>query len=298
MTRALRMRAWLGRFGLPVWFAAWSIASVGLLVLYEFPLGLDARIYHAAAAAWLAGGNPWSAQASVYYFAGLPPTVLAFVPFTILPEDVFVVLWLGVTVASAAWIIKKLRLSWWWLLFPPLAEGIFSGNPQIVLLALLVSAWGAFLAPALKVYALVPLAGEWRWRSVGAAALVLGATVVIAPGLWQTYLGEFGRISDVLAQQAVGGFSACYRPLLLVPAVLAILALAVVALRPATQFHYSTFAMPLVGSSPAVLLLTAALAVPVRGLPAVAIIVYAAWRVLGWWRTRSGAAAQTPVETQ
>lgn len=307
---------WLGRFGLPIWFAAWSIAGVGLLVAYEFPIGLDARIYHAAAVAWLGGGDPWSARASVYYFSGLPPTVLAFVPFTVLPETAFTALWLALTLLAAVYIVRMLGLPWWWLLFPPLAEGLFSGNPQVVLLALLLTARGAFIAPVLKVYALFPLVGELRLRAVVAALAVLGATVVVAPALWQTYLAEFARISDYLAAQANGGFSAYSRPILLVPAVAAVVVLAlvdrraagwlaVVALWPSTQFHYSTLAMPLMPGGAAgerstsegrlaLGLFAATLAVPIRGLPAIAVIGFAAWR--GWSVRR--ARRQTLVDTQ
>lgn len=301
--RAAWLRAWLGQWGLPIWFVGWSIASVGLLVLYEFPIGLDARIYHAAAVALLQGGDPWDAQASVYYFSGLPPTVLAFAPFAFLPEGAFTVLWLALTLVAALYIVRSLRLPWWWLLFPPLAEGLFSGNPQIVLLALLLSVRSAFLAPVLKVYALVPLIGERRWGSVVAALAVLGATVLLAPGLWGTYLGELGRISDYLFQQANGGFSAYYHPVLLLAAVVALGGLvlvdlraagwlAVIAVWPSTQFHYSTMAMPLMGSGTvAMAVFAAALAVPVRGLPAVAVIGYAAWRGWAWWRARRASRA-------
>jgi hypothetical protein len=309
---------WLSRYGLPIWFAAWSIANVGLLLLYEFPVGLDARIYHAAAVAWLNGGDPWNAQASVYYFSGLPPTVLAFVPFAPLPEAAFTVVWLAITFFAGIHIVRALRLPWWWLLFPPLAEGFFSGNPQVVILALLLTARGAFLAPVLKVYAFAPIVGERRWRTLLAGLVVIVASVVVAPSLWAIYVGEFTRISDYLYQQANGGFSAYYHPLLLVPALvaLAILALvdlraagwlAVIAVWPSTQFHYSTFAMPLMSdrtsarareswvASPgmALAVFAAALAVPVRGLPAVAVIGFAAWRTWTWWRERTarGAAA-------
>jgi hypothetical protein len=58
-----------------------------------------------------------------------------------------------------------------------------------------------------------------------------------------------------------------------------------------------------VGSPVAALWMAAALAVPVRGLPAVAVMGYAAWRLFEWVRARRGrtvtpTGAQTEVETQ
>ena len=71
----------------------------------------------------------------------------------------------------------------WWLLFPPIAEALFSGNPQLVVLALLVTnnPIAAAVATGLKVYAFIPLLGETRWRQIGITVLFNVSTIPIAP---------------------------------------------------------------------------------------------------------------------
>jgi hypothetical protein len=129
------------------------------------------------------------------------------------------------------------------------------------------------------------------------------ATFVVAPSLWIQYLNEFGKISANLAQQSDNGYSAFYYPLLLVPAAVAIVLLwrrdakaaawlAVPALWPSTEFHYSTFAQPVMTPLLAVLL-----AVPTPQLAPVAIMLYVFWRfAMEPFRTRlaSWAARATP----
>ncbi len=143
----------------------------------------------------------------------------------------------------------------------------------------------AATAVAFKVYVVVPLIGERRLLTAVVGTGIAGLTIVVAPGLWGQYLQSFSGVSARLAAESDGGFSAFSTPLLVIPTGLALLALArldpraagwlvVTALWPATEFHYSTFAMPV--ATPA---LAAALAVPIPGLPAVAVIGFAAWRL-------------------
>ena len=100
-------------------------------------VGIDGRLYYRAAQTWLAGGDPWTAYTATNtrppsgqyiheMFVGPPPTVLAFVPFVWIPETLFVVGWLAVTVAAAVYTIRRLGLPIWWLLFPPLMEGLIA----------------------------------------------------------------------------------------------------------------------------------------------------------------------------
>jgi hypothetical protein len=75
---------------LALWFCAWSVLDqIGHLGNF----GGDARLYYEGAAAWLAGRDPWSVSLGGVHFAGLPPTVEVFAPFTILPVDVVAVVW-------------------------------------------------------------------------------------------------------------------------------------------------------------------------------------------------------------
>jgi hypothetical protein len=125
-------------------------------------------------------------------------------------------------------VIVRLGLPWWWLLFPPLAEGLWSGNPGIVVLALVLSGrwWLEALAPPLKLYGGIPLAAQVRWRSLAAAAAMVGATMVLAPDLWRVYLVNFTAISDRLLAESAGGFGANAWPVLLVAVIVAVGALA------------------------------------------------------------------------
>jgi len=285
----------LGQAGLAVWFAGLTYGRISQFVRANFPLGQDIRIYYRGVAQWLHGGDPWSANVAVgkhvvFYYAGSPATTVLLAPSALLSEDQFTVLWLGLTALSALAIIRWFRLPLWWLLFPPTAEALYSGNPQIVVLLLLLLGAGKAgvladtVSVALKVYAVIPLIGERRLRRVGLALALTVATFIVAPSLWIEYLGQFGAISARLAQESVNGYSAFYYPLLLIPTAIAIALLwrrdpkaaawlAVPALWPASEFHYSTFAMPVMTPLLAVLL-----AVPIQRLAPFVIMLYVFWR--------------------
>ncbi len=287
-----------GRLALAAWFAYWSYERLSFYVRNGVPLGQDIRIYYRAVKAWLSGGDPWSARVfvhghSAFSYAGSPATTVVLAPSVLLSESQFTVVWLGLTALSAIAIVRWLRLPLWYLLFPPTLEALYSGNPQLVTMALVLAGarGGGFvadaLAVALKVYALAPLAGERSMRRVTLALTVTLATVVLAPSLWIRYATSFSAISARLAQESANGFSAFYYPLLLVPAAAAILALwwrdrraagwlAVPALWPASEFHYSTFALPVMTPILAVLL-----AIPRQQLPPIAIVLDVAWRLGG-----------------
>ncbi|HVA85730.1 MAG TPA: hypothetical protein VNF73_05330 [Candidatus Saccharimonadales bacterium] len=286
---------------LPAWFALWTIADVS----HRFGdfFASDTRIYYRATQTWLAGGDPWSAAVGPFHFAGLPPTVQLFVPLTWLPEEVAV--WLGflVGVASAVAIVRMLRLPAWWLLFPPLAHGVIVANPHILLTALLLSGRPAFEAVAslLKIYAVVPLVGQFRVRGLILTAAGLIASFALAPNLWLGYLGEMAATTARLNDEAAGGFSAAIAPILLAPMAIIVLALAAVdrraaswlavpALWPASQFFTSTFAMPVLAGGGAAWF-AAMLAIPSRGVVPIAIAVYAVVRL---WQARREARLRDP----
>ena len=126
-----------------------------------------------------------------FHFSGLPPTVLAFIPFAALPESVTAWGWVGLSVAAAILIVRRLKLSWWYLAFPPLVLGVYAGNPQIALLALLLVGAGP-LGAVLKVYAVVPMAGEGRWRALALTGAIFAASVAVAPGLWTSWWDQLG----------------------------------------------------------------------------------------------------------
>jgi len=272
---------------LPLIFVPLAAADVVASVVREW-LGSDAHLYYQASAAWLAGGNPWdvSVQHSglVFHYYALPTAVLALAPFTAAPEAVFVPFWVGVQAASAVFVVRRLRLTWWWLAFPPLVKGVLVGNPSLVVLALALAAHPVLnaVAPVLKVYMGIALFGERRWRGI-ALALGLGvATLVLTPGLWGDFFAGAAARNDRLLIEANGGYSGFRHPVLFAGAALALLAiarrdlrvacwLAPIALWPGSQFHWSTLAMPVMTTPLAYLL-----ALPAHGLPPIAVMVYAA----------------------
>ncbi len=198
----------------------------------QFPVGLDATIYYRGVVAWLNGTNPWDAAVVVsgfaYHYAGTPVTTVIMAPAALLNEDVFTLAWVVLTWVATIWTLRRLGFPIWWLLFPPIAEALFSANPQLVVLALLVANHSAAsaVATALKVYAFIPLFGEGRWRQIGLAVGLNLTTMVVAPDLWLAYIRQFGEISSRLEYESLQGLSAFYFPVLLAVTVVALLILA------------------------------------------------------------------------
>ena len=305
----IRRSPWAPRLGSAVlfaWFAYWTWQVIGDN-FGQWPyhldvVGTDGRLYYRAAQVWLAGGDPWTAYVTQnafplsgtwvhFLFTGPPPTVLAFVPFAWIPEPVFVIAWLGATLAAALYTLRRLHLPVWWILFPPLAQGIFVANPHIVCLALLLSGskWLQALAVPMKAYAIFPMVGERQWRAIAILVVGVAATVILFWPLWMQYAADYAQTQDWIVGATHGGFSAARDPRLFVlaAACIGLLALidrrsagwlAVPALWPATQYFYATFALPL--GSP---WLAAALAVgvhrPAAGVPW-AIIAYVLIRLV------------------
>jgi hypothetical protein len=285
----------LGEIALAAWFAGQSYLRIASFIHGNVPLGQDIQIYYQGVQEWLHGRDPWAATVIVdsryaFNYAGSPATTLLLAPSALVSESQFTALWLVLTALSAVAIVRWLKLPLWWLLFPPTTEALYSGNPQLVVLMLLLAGAGRMglladsIAAVLKVYAVVPLLGERQLRRVGLALVLTMATFVVAPSLWIQYVKEFGTISARLAQQSGNGWSAFYFPMLLVPTAIALILLwrrdpkaaawlTVPALWPSSEFHYSTFAQPVMTP-----LLAVPLAVPIQRLAPVAIIVYVIWR--------------------
>jgi hypothetical protein len=290
------------------WFLMWDLVVIVPAIGGAYPAGGDAVIYARGAAAYLQGGSPWDAYlqfgSSVAHFAGLPPTVIAFIPFALLPDVLVAGLWVVGSLVAAVVALRALRLPLWWLAFPPLVDGIWSGNPQVAVLALLVaSARMEWVAVLLKVYAIVPLLGERRWRAVFVAGLAFVVTAVLAWPAWIDYLSNLSTITTRLMAESGGGFSAYRDPLELGITVAAVLLLATVDLRaagwlavpavwPATQLHYSILAMPVIDWP-----LGFAFAFPDWSTVPLIVLAYAGYRLLrdgrGWpshlWRWRAAA---------
>ena len=244
------------------WFLLWDLVVILPAIGGSYPAGGDAVIYARGAAAYLHGTSPWDAYlqfgSSVAHFAGLPPTVIAFIPFALLPEAVVAAVWIAGSAIAGLLALRALRLPLWWVAFPPLVDGIWSGNPQVVVLALLVaSARLEWVAVLLKVYAIVPLLGERRWRAVLVTSFAFVMTAIVAWPAWIDYLGHFSAITARLMAESGGGFSAYRDPLELAVTLVALVLLASVDMRaagwlavpamwPATQLHYSILALPII----------------------------------------------------
>jgi hypothetical protein len=234
MAAAQRWRRLGGRLDrlLPLWFAGWSALrlwqlGLGQLGLELSWLGRDFRIYREAATAVIAGGDPWAAydtwNGTEWHFGAPPVAAQLFVPFALVPEGVGFAAYFALGIALTLLALRRLGLPPWWILFPPMMEGIGAGNPHVLAFALLVLGGsslvgdaGRAIAVGLKLYAIMPIVAERHWRAVLATVLLFAGSFLAAPDLWASYVTEFGDISGRLADEAVGGVSAA---LLLDPAV-------------------------------------------------------------------------------
>ena len=285
------LRAAAARIGLPVWFIAIDL----LWLVKPEVLAIDARHYQRAASAWLAGADPWMVTEAGVGFAPGPHTLLFYAPTSLLPLSVAVIVWMSIGLAASVWLVRRLRLPYWWVLFPPLFHSIWNGNPQTVVVALLVlgGAAAAALAIGLKLYAVVPML--FRPRELVIAAVALAITLLFLP--WQLYLRDAGVIAGYLTGSWDG--SAWRLPILIPPTLLALWILrhrgaewfAVPAVWPSTQFYYVGMALPALVNRP---ILAAMLALPVPLTLPVMVMALAvlelrrdpeAWRpVIGWPR--------------
>lgn len=268
-----RLRLAIERIGLPAWFVAIDL----LWIAKPDVLGIDARHYQRAATTWLNGGDPWTVTEGGVGFAAGPHTLLFYAPTSILPVELSAILWTALGLAASIWLVRRLGLPIWWLAFPPLAHAIWNGNPQAIVLALLVAGGTlpAVLAVGLKLYAGVALV--LRPRDLLIAGIVLAVSLPLLP--WQLYLNDSGVIASSLATTWNG--SAWRLPLLIPPTLVGLWILrrrgaewlAIPAVWPATEFYFVAMALPALVGRP---LLAAALALPVPLLAPVAVMVMAA----------------------
>jgi hypothetical protein len=260
------------------------------------PYGWDAVVYTQGARALLEGGDPWLTRGYAIDLGGAPPpTLLVYLPFAFLPDNVVSIAWIAIGAGSAIYSIRRLGLPIWWLLFPPLSLGIAAGTSAPLVLALLVR--GGVIADAaavlIRVYAAIPLVLLGRWRSV---AWAIVAIVLTAPFVaWFTYIADREHIAEVYARQIPGGYAAST---VLIPlAILGLIALGrrraawliVPALWPHSQPYYATIAMPIIAEVPLVAL---SLALPVPGLVAFGLVGEA---ITTWLSPKAHPKRPTPV---
>jgi hypothetical protein len=230
---------------LPLWFLGWTLYRIqglgwtGAGWDLSF-VGRDFWIYRNAAHALLSGGDPWAAffpwNGVPWHFAAPPTAAQLFVPFALVAESIALPVFLGLSVVAAWAALRRLGLPAWWLLFPPMTEGLVAGNPQVLLFGLLVLGGSSLaarrgpgrvraaglpiaraIAVGLKSYAIVPVVARREWRAVMTIGLGGAASIALAPNLWARYVADFGSISGRLVAESEGGLSAA---LFLRPAVL------------------------------------------------------------------------------
>ncbi len=277
---------------LEVLLASWFvvISAMRLSVITAAAPGFDAKLYRTATLTWLHGGDPWSVYAGAIRFAAPPPSLLAMLPFALVPETVAVVAMIGLGFVGTAWALRRLGMPLWWLAFPPFIDGLYNGNPHVLLIPLLVAGL-APLAALVKIYAVpIPvLLGEWK--AVVATGIVLLVTIPILP--WASYIAQFPAIAASLAEQSDGGMSALAIPLLIPVAVVALVLMGrrraawwvVPVLWPSTQWYYTSLVMPAT-----TLLAAFVVAVPVPFATTLGAVVVAAEIV---WRSRRAPPADT-----
>lgn len=238
----------IGRFWLPIWFAANSLIAIVFSARDTTLLYFDARLYLMATKEWLAGGDPWSVDLAGNFYAAPPPSLLPLVPLAALPIDAGVAVIAALVIGAAIASVRLLRLPWWWILFPPLIQSILSANVQALLLPLILVGAGP-MATFFKVYAAVPLVLLARWRAVVITAVLLLVSAPLLP--WSLYVRELGEINARLVDQTNYALPtpilAAFAPLALVAMWIVGLEratwLAVPALWPSQQYYYGSLAM-------------------------------------------------------
>lgn len=280
MIERIGARAWIL---VAAWFIAISVIRISALLPAGDP-GYDGMLYRDATNRWLAGEDPWQIPESGAVFAAPPPTLLAMVPFAVLPAALARPLLLALGVIASVWMIRRLKLPIWWLAFPPLVDGLWIGNPHVFVAPLIV-AGASPLAAVVKLYAgAVPLI-RLDWRALVITAALLALTLPILP--WSLFLERWPDVSQALKDQSAGGgLSVWATPLLLPVAVVAGLLLgrerlawwSIPVFWPYTQWYYASVTMPVLTPLAAV-----ALSAPVPGATTVALLVALAE---GYWAVR------------
>ena len=260
---------------LPVIFGLMILRHLIVSILDPGSLGWHATFYTQAAAAWLGGLDPWLTGPPGIVFGGPPTMLLPFAPFVALPPEITRPVWVIGSAVLAIAIVRRLRLPWYFLAFPPLFEAIAIGHPEVLVLWLLVfSGRLSGLAAVIKPYATFALVAERRVAAILVVVVVVVATVPVLP--WGYFVADFATIQETLAKQAYG-YSVFGTPWMLV-GIVALLSLgwrralwlATPVLWPSSQFIYAVGAIPQL--SPIIALCWA---IPVPGATLVGVVIEA-----------------------
>ena len=162
--------------------------------------------------------------------------------------------WIAIGLAASVWLVRRLDLPLWWVLFPPLTHAIWNGNPQTLMLALLVAGTAVAGASRGGRQALRGSPPRVPPAASRIALLVLALTLPFLP--WEQYLD--GGFSVGLRLTTAWNGSAWRFPLLLPPTLLALWVLrrrggewfSIPRVFPATQFYYVSTALPALAGRP------------------------------------------------
>jgi len=243
----------------------------------------DAELYSQATAAWLAGGDPWTVTVSEgIRFVGIPPTLLVSLPLQPFGPDMVRPFWGLADLLAWGFILRRLSLPVWMILFPPFWDAWFPGNPDPVLLALVILGGGA-LAGLVKPYSIPAMLAERRWRAVTLAAALGLASLPLLP--WGMFVASLPAIVAAIDEQSLKTSAFGNWPLFVAAGVALLslgprtaLSMAVPVLWPAAQLHYGLFSIDAARRSPA---LAACLCFPHAAAPGVIVFAVAHhWRRL------------------
>ena len=257
----------------PAWFVIISLMRLSALAQFGEP-AYDGMLYRAATIRWLEGGDPWLIPDSGAVYAAPPPTLLAMLPFAVVPEALARPLLLVLGAAASIWMIRRLRLPLWWLAFPPLVDVLWNANPHVFVAPLLVAGL-APLAAMVKLYAGAVPSIRLDWKALVVTAAVLLVTLPFLP--WGLFIERWPDVSRALNNQSAGGgLSVWVTPLLVPVAVVAALLLgrerlawwSIPVFWPFTQWYYSSIALPVLTPLAAV-----ALSIPVPGATTFALVI-------------------------
>lgn len=272
----------LWTFAMVVVFVPGTAWTVFTMITEPLVIGSHAASYSDAAAALIAGRDPWTVGPPLGVFAGPPTMLLPYVPFTYVPELMQRILWVAADVALAIWVLRRLRAPVYWLIFPPMFQSIVLGHPEIlVLAAVVISNPLGGLGILVKPYTALPLLAERRWSALALGAMAGVGTLLLLP--WGLFLADAPVIAENLARQAHSD-SVFGQPVLVAIAVVGLLSLgvrralwlAVPVLWPYAQLNYKTMTLPML--SP---ILAIAWATPLPGATLVGIVIEAALRFAG-----------------
>lgn len=179
----------------------------------------DTALFFIPAAHILAhGGDAYALHSAVMPFVYPPWVMPLFVAYGLPGAYVLAILANG---AAALWITRAQRASYWWLLYPPVLTACWFGTFDLLVVALALLAYrrrnpalmavALLIKPQAAIFWCVPLLIEqprlaWRIAAVGAG--VVGASLLLMPGAWGSWLAAVGAHPTSLATHyAVGGYS-------------------------------------------------------------------------------------------